>query len=464
MKKKKYFLLTVFVTPMIMCAVIYVSLAFYYQNSFSFGTWVNGIYCTGKSVADINQELCADAKVKQLKILTRDGEETLDLNKINYTEDFITPLEMMKKNQNPCLWGKNLFKSKSQVLIPVISYDSNLLEKEIQAYDFMQTNTMLAAPEVTIIESSEGYQLFDNTRSLIDVQKAIGKIAMAIEDYEQYVDLEKENCYPENIITPEMKATYALWDKVNQFQNFQIHYVFGDTIETLDSTIVADWITVDENGDFVLDEHGELVLNESMIDEYIASLASAYDTIGGTRRFQTTRGDVVTIEGGTYGNQLDQKAEVQYLKEAFLQHNEADRIPEYKETAWKQGTDDIGDTYIEIDMTNQMMYYYLEGDKKLETPVVTGNTSLGRGTPERVCYVYAKQKNRILRGPNYASHVNFWMPVNGGIGIHDAKWRSEFGGDIYIKGGSHGCINTPYDAMAELYDMVEIGTPVLTFY
>ena len=60
--------------------------------------------------------------------------------------------------------------------------------------------------------------------------------------------------------------------------------------------------------------------------------------------------------------------------------------------------------------------------------------------------------------------MNFWMPVNGGIGIHDASWRSKYGGDIYIKGGSHGCINTPYDAMKELYEMVEIGTPVIMFY
>lgn len=60
--------------------------------------------------------------------------------------------------------------------------------------------------------------------------------------------------------------------------------------------------------------------------------------------------------------------------------------------------------------------------------------------------------------------MNFWMPVNGGIGIHDAKWRKDFGGDIYKTDGSHGCINTPFDAMSKLYEMVEIGTPVVMFY
>ena len=58
-----------------------------------------------------------------------------------------------------------------------------------------------------------------------------------------------------------------------------------------------------------------------------------------------------------------------------------------------------------------------------------------------------------MRGPGYASPVKFWVPVKGGIGIHDASWRKEFGGDIYQTAGSHGCINTPKDKMEELYDM-----------
>ena len=111
-----------------------------------------------------------------------------------------------------------------------------------------------------------------------------------------------------------------------------------------------------------------------------------------------------------------------------------------------------------------MMYYYRNGKLELETPIVTGNTGRRWGTPEGVNYVYAKGRNRILRGPGYESPVNFWMPVKGNIGIHDAAWRSEYGGEIYKSSGSHGCINTPYDAMSDLYEMVEIGTPVVMFY
>ena len=107
------------------------------------------------------------------------------------------------------------------------------------------------------------------------------------------------------------------------------------------------------------------------------------------------------------------------------------------------------------------MFYYVEGKKVLETDVVTGCVNQGMATPEMVCYIRAKSRNAILRGANYRSFVNYWMPVYGGIGIHDATWRDEFGGNIYIKSGSHGCINTPLEKMTELFDNVEVGTPVV---
>ncbi|MDE7006624.1 MAG: L,D-transpeptidase, partial [Lachnospiraceae bacterium] len=177
-----------------------------------------------------------------------------------------------------------------------------------------------------------------------------------------------------------------------------------------------------------------------------------------------TRGDIVTVEGGIYGNEIDRKAEKEYLFAAFLEKRNEIHVPFYKQMARKQGKDDIGDTYIEVDMTNQMMYYYKDGELTIETPVVTGNTSLRRGTPTGTNYVYNKQKNRVLRGADYASPVKFWIPVKGAIGIHDASWRGKYGGEIYKTNGSHGCINTPLEEVTKLYDMVEIGTPCVMFY
>ncbi|MDR2888507.1 MAG: L,D-transpeptidase family protein, partial [Lachnospiraceae bacterium] len=223
-------------------------------------------------------------------------------------------------------------------------------------------------------------------------------------------------------------------------------------------------ITLTDEGEFVLDEQGDLVLDEEAVTRFVDELADRYDTVGATRQFRATNGETIAVSGGTYGNKLDQKAEVAYLLKAFGERRSEIHTPEYTHMALLQGKDDIGDTYIEIDMTAQQMYYYSAGECVLSTPVVTGNTALRRGTPVGVNFVYSKERNRILRGEDYASPVDYWMPVNGGIGIHDASWRSEYGGEIYKTDGSHGCINTPRDKVEQLFEMVELGTPCVMYY
>ena len=75
-----------------------------------------------------------------------------------------------------------------------------------------------------------------------------------------------------------------------------------------------------------------------------------------------------------------------------------------------------------------------------------------------------KDTDTYLVGPGYRTHVDYWMPFNGGIGFHDASWRGSFGGSIYLYSGSHGCINLPTSAAATLYENIEAGCPVLCFY
>ena len=63
--------------------------------------------------------------------------------------------------------------------------------------------------------------------------------------------------------------------------------------------------------------------------------------------------------------------------------------------------------------------------------------------------------------PDYKSKVKYWMPFNGNlIGLHDASWRTKFGGSIYKSDGSHGCVNLPSGKAADLYDLIRVGDVV----
>ena len=118
---------------------------------------------------------------------------------------------------------------------------------------------------------------------------------------------------------------------------------------------------------------------------------------------------------------------------------------------------------MEISLKDQRMWMYKDGQLIVDTPVVTGNHSKGWDTPTGVYAVDAKKSPAVLTGEDYASDVTFWLPINGNVGIHDADWREEFGGDLYLTEGSHGCINTPYDQAEIIYNNIEIGAPVVVY-
>ena len=111
------------------------------------------------------------------------------------------------------------------------------------------------------------------------------------------------------------------------------------------------------------------------------------------------------------------------------------------------------------------MWFYKNGALVVGTPVVTGDATLGRGTPAGVYSLYGKQRNATLVGENYRTPVSYWMPFNGGVGIHDSWWRagSEYGGSTYLGNGSHGCVNTPTDAVATIYNGIEVGDPIVVY-
>ena len=124
-----------------------------------------------------------------------------------------------------------------------------------------------------------------------------------------------------------------------------------------------------------------------------------------------------------------------------------------------------GNTYIEVDICHQHLWYYVNGELFLESDVVTGKESdPERATPPGAYKVWSRESPRKLGTyavQGYETWVNYWMPVTyTGIGLHDLN-RSAYGGDIYINNGSHGCINLPLDVAKKIYDEVTINTPVM---
>ncbi|MCD8077966.1 MAG: L,D-transpeptidase [Lachnospiraceae bacterium] len=206
-----------------------------------------------------------------------------------------------------------------------------------------------------------------------------------------------------------------------------------------------------------------MTLNADYVSEYVATLRKKYDTIFRSRTFKTTYGDEVTLDGGDYGWWMNYVQEAEELTAMIEAGESGERTPVYYQTAASYGAQDYGDTYVEVNLTAQHLYFYQDGEIVLESDFVSGNSSSGWDTPEGVYGITYKETNATLTGENYETPVSYWMPFNGNIGLHDATWRSSFGANLYKSSGSHGCINLPYLVAKELYSLVEKGTAVICY-
>lgn len=223
--------------------------------------------------------------------------------------------------------------------------------------------------------------------------------------------------------------------------------------------MISSWISFNEKNEITFDE-------DSML-EYISSLATKYNTYGTTRTFTTTNGQVIKIPAGDYGWSISQTKEVENLKNDLLKGETIEREPTWLYVGYGSYTNqnglDIGDSYIEIDISSQHLWLYVDGILKLESDFVSGNESKGHVTPSGVFGLTYKTKNATLKGPGYATPVSYWMPFNRDIGLHDATWRNSFGGKIYKTSGSHGCINLPKEKAKEIYNYIDTYFPIIVY-
>lgn len=210
-------------------------------------------------------------------------------------------------------------------------------------------------------------------------------------------------------------------------------------------------------------------LSKKWIKTKVDKLAKKLDTYGKTRNFITNSGESVNISGGTMGWQLN-KDETKYAihKAVTKKQKEVELVWDNRAAVmWDSDTgNDIGDTYVEVSINRQMVWYYKNGSVVLESSTVTGLPTTERRTKTGVHHILYKQRDRVLRGAAGAwnSFVNYWMSFTwDGQGLHDASWRSSFGGSIYTYNGSHGCVNLPRSFAAQLYEQVEAGTPVIVY-
>lgn len=274
------------------------------------------------------------------------------------------------------------------------------------------------------------------------------------------LDYKLEDYYIQPQFTQQSEDIVRAVNEINTYREMNITYEFGEQQEVIDWEKLKKYLVYNP-------ETADLKLKTKWVENYVRELAKTYNTYGKTRKFKTTKDGTVKIEGGILGWWIDEGKTVDQLKSLLQKKKSKTLEPVYRNVAAQHGEDDIGDTYVEISIERQHLWYYKNGKMKMESDMVSGKLTKDRKTTVGVHRLYGKQRDRYLGTiavQGYHTFVNYWMPFNwDGQGLHDATWRSKFGGNLYKTGGSHGCVNLPYDFAGKLYEQLEIGTPVVVY-
>lgn len=460
MKKSLKLIIFIFLFVLILIGCAYLALGYYYRDGFSYGTYINGVYCTGLTPQNVNDIISRDNRSGVITISYEDNVYCINKDDIAYSVDYLASLQAYKDSQNPYLWIENLNSdAKNRVIEPIFSYDDDLLMEQLES---LKLDSINAPHRVEIEITKDGHYLNNSKLNVPDVNKCFEVIGARLLEGENNIVLDKTIC-EEPVYTKEDEYIFKLYDSLEEYLKKIIEFDFGSEKIILNEYEMISLLDKDNNGYPYLDDNGDLAISEESIEAAANDILSGYNTYH-NHTFKTHNGNLVYLDHGTYGNEFDVKPEIDKLIKAF-----DDGFDEYlseielKNTANYIGVDDIGDTYLEISLDDQHWWYYKDGELLLETDIVTGNHSRRCDTPEGVYFVYYMQRNRTLVGANYRSFVKYWIAFNKHIGVHDASWREEYGGDIYLTSGSHGCVNTPEDVCSKLYEIIEIGTPVIVY-
>lgn len=436
---------------------IYLGVSFYFKNHFYFNTNINGHSVSGKTVDEIENELMKKSEkyVLQLKELDNKTEEIKGKD-INLKYDIEGKVQAVKDKENPFAWISSIFKKKEYKLDNAIIYDNALLDEAITKLSAMDLNNVVE-PKNPVLEYKDGkYNIIDEVEGnklKEDVFKE--KIIEAINGQQASIDLENLNCYEKPKYTSKSDEVKKAKDTLDKYVSTKITYEVANTKDVLDASIVNKWLNVDNEFNVVIDEDA--------VANYAFMLASKYNTWQGTRNFVTSEGKTIKVSGGNYGWIINKDEEQQELIKSVKNGEQKTRKPIYLQTALVEGENDVGNTYVEINLTKQYIWYYKDGQLVTEGKVVTGMGTNEHATPPGTYQLNYKERNATLKGENYETKVSYWMPFNNDIGIHDATWRKDFGGEIYMNDGSHGCVNAPYNLAGKIFESIQPGMPVICY-
>ena len=465
-KSKKGLIITLSIVGALLIgiAAAYFGISSYYKDKFVMGTNVNGVDCSEKTLAEVEAMLQKQVEEYSLTIQLANGEsEVLAGTDMGIKYGGYKQLKESFKEQNAYLWPKALFEENNIKAEIVFEYDQEKLNTLIAALECVKPENQVAPVSATVVYKEGAFVIQDEVYGTqLDLTKVNEAIHASVSAMEQEVNLEEAGCYVQPVFKKDSKEVIAAQAELNKYISASITYSLDNIEVVVDKDEIVPWVSVDANMTPVIDA--------AKVKAFTDTLGSKYNTANRSGVITTPTGKQANVAVAGYGRQVGSQQDCDQLIGEIKEGKTVTRSPIISRQATPEGQFAWGTTYAEVDITEQHMWYVVNGQVAFETDVVTGKKGKN-DTPTGTYTILEKIKGKYLRGrlvngkPSYVTWVDYWMRVTwSGIGFHDAGWQPTFGGDRYVNNGSHGCINMPPAKAKEFYGMLSVGCPVIIHY
>jgi hypothetical protein len=436
--------------------IIYFLGCIYFANHYFLHTIINGVNVSLRTQEDADQIIKSYIDGYELRLLERNNETEIikgqDIGMRVRKNNSISQIDHKQKSWN---WVCALFMNQQYNVKDLYTYNKDEYKQKINELCCVKKD-YIRPRNVSFRYLNGAYQVIQaEFGDKPDKSKLYKTVKASILQGKEELNLDANSCYENPRYTLSSSKTKKTAKLLNKYISAMIVYKIGNDTELLDGAMISRWLKVDDDID--------VEINKKAVVDFVTSLGKKYDTVGIERKFTTFEGKIITIKGGLYGWKINRDSEVEAILNYISLGEVMEREPIYTQTALCQGEDDIGNTYIEINITRQHLWFYKEGKLITDGAVVTGNPNRGNATVLGTYMIVYKQKLATLKGPGYEVQVTYWMPFYGNMGIHDAKWRHSFGGEIYKHKGTHGCVNAPVYLAKKIYENIEEGIPVICY-
>ena len=429
----------------------------YYRSHFLPATTINGIDCSEMTVDEVYKAFEAVVENFELHVVGVNGDFVLTNDEADMKMSIDIDFNDILDQQDHSAYKVAADNPQNLTITAAVSVDEDNLRKLVEQEAIFQNMTESHSCTVTYNETTNSFDLGESVHgthvNILDVEK---RVIECFKILKSELDLESEGYYGKIVdINDAVKSSVSM---MNQCLKASVVLDFEEAgSETMDPAILRECLKTDD--DMLL------AFDTAPLAKWVASVADIHDTAGKKHQFHTTSGRDIEVSGGTYGWKINQDATVQAIAGTIQAGQAFNQAPDYSQIAMNHVGVDVGTTYIEVDLTNQILYYYKNGVLSIQTNIISGDVKGGNITPNGVFSVYAKETNKSIKNDNdsTAHDVAYWMPFYGNYGIQDASWRSSFGGSIYVTNGSNGSIYVSSNAAEQIFQAIGDNVPVVIY-